>query len=130
MKPETIPHNNLIPVPGQLLSTFKTFNNNKIQRNNLAGNLNWKHRFDSTGKELNLDLDYSNFQLNNTSDITNQVAGGGTSKLFQTVDNPVKFGVVKLDYTQPINKASKLEMGAKFSLATIDNYLEFKKGAS
>ncbi|OYU54730.1 MAG: hypothetical protein CFE25_12015 [Chitinophagaceae bacterium BSSC1] len=113
---------------GQLLSTFKTFNNNKIQRNNLAGNLNWKHQFDSTGKELNLDLDYSNFQLNNTSDITNQVAGGGTSKLFQTVDNPVKFGVVKLDYTQPISKLSKIEMGAKFSLATIDNYLEFKKG--
>ena len=114
---------------GQLLSTFKTFNNNKIQRNNLAGNLNWKHVFDSTGKELNLDLDYSNFQLNNTSDITNQVAGGGTTKLYQTVDNPVKFGVFKLDYTQPLNKQSKLEMGAKLSLATIDNYLEFKQGA-
>ncbi|MEY2903951.1 MAG: hypothetical protein RLY89_3057 [Bacteroidota bacterium] len=113
---------------GQLLSTFKTLNNNKIQRNNLSGNLNWKHVFDSTGNELNMDFDYSNFQLTNTSDITNQLAGGGTNKLYQAVDNPVKFAVFKMDYTKPINKQSKLEMGAKFSLATIDNYLEFKQG--
>lgn len=113
---------------GQLLSSFKTLNNNQIRRNNLAGNLNWKHQFDSSGKELNLDFDYSNFQLNNHSDITNQVTSGGTNKLYQTVDNPVKFGVFKLDYTQPLNKQSKLEMGAKLSLATIDNYLEFKQG--
>ncbi|HQR94501.1 MAG TPA: outer membrane beta-barrel protein, partial [Sediminibacterium sp.] len=114
---------------GQLLSTFKTLNNNKIQRNNLAGNLNWKHVFDSTGKELNMDFDYSNFQLTNTSDITNQLAGGGTNKLYQAVDNPVKFAVFKTDYTHPLNQHSKLEMGAKFSLATIDNYLEFKQGS-
>jgi hypothetical protein len=32
------------------------------------------------------------------------------------VDNPVKFGVLKLDYVHPLNKNSKLETGAKSTL--------------
>jgi biopolymer transport protein ExbD len=110
---------------GAVLSTFSTFNNAAIKRDNIAANVNWKHNFDTTGKDLNIDFDYSTFQLKNNNDIITQATT--TSYLNQNVNNPVKFGVLKMDYTHPFNKNSKLEMGAKTSLAIIDNYLVFKK---
>ncbi len=110
---------------GAVLSTFSTLNNTNVKRDNIAANINWKHNFDTTGKDLNIDFDYSTFQLNNNSDIVTQAAS--TSYLNQYVNNPVKFGVLKLDYSYPFNKNTKLEMGGKTSLAIIDNYLVFKK---
>lgn len=113
---------------GALISTFQTLNNNNIKRRNQAGNINWKHSFDTTGKELNVDLDYSNYQLNNTNDIQNIVSSGASTKSTQAIDNPVQFTVLKIDYTHPINKDTKFEMGTKLSYATIDNAIVFKNG--
>jgi hypothetical protein len=113
---------------GALISTFQTLNNNHIKRNNQAGNINWKHNFDTTGKELNIDLDYSNYQLNNTNDIQNIVFGGTNTKSTQSINNPVQFTVLKIDYTHPINKDTKFELGSKLSFATIDNAIVFKNG--
>lgn len=113
---------------GALISTFKTFNNNHIKRSNQAANLNWKHSFDSTGKELNVDLDYSNYQLNNTNDIQNIVSSGASTNSTQSINNPVQFTVLKIDYSHPINKDTKFELGSKLSFATIDNAIVFKNG--
>jgi biopolymer transport protein ExbD len=112
---------------GEQLSSFKTFNNTAFERNNIAANLNWKHVFDTTGKELNIDFDYSSFRINNTSDIINTLANGTSYLNNQLIDNPVRFAVLKLDYTHPFNKDSKIELGGKLSAATIDNYLTFRK---
>jgi hypothetical protein len=112
---------------GNLVSSFQTFNNTSINRNNIAGNLNWKHSFDTTGKELNIDMDYSSFKLNSTSDITNQVSSTNKYTNTQIINNPVKFLVTKLDYVHPFSTNTKMEFGAKTSFATIDNYLSFLK---
>ena len=112
---------------GDVLSAFRTLNNTTTKRNNLAANINWKHNFDTTGKELNIDFDFSRFQLNNNSDITNQLSSGSYYVNNQFVDNPVKFGVFKLDYSNPFDKDTKLDIGTKTSLATINNYLIFQK---
>jgi len=109
----------------QLINTFQTLNNIKLKRNNYAVNFNWKHTFDSLGKEINVDADYSRFSINNNSNITNDARGANKSLSNQLVDNPVKFGVLKIDYTHPINVNTKLELGAKSSYATIDNFLSF-----
>jgi hypothetical protein len=111
---------------GTLLSTFNTYTGGNNSTHNIAANANWKHVFDSTGKDLNIDFDYSSFQIRNVNDITTQV-GSSSYLQNQSVNNPVKFGVFKADYTHPINKDTKLELGAKTSIATIDNYLTFKK---
>jgi outer membrane receptor protein involved in Fe transport len=110
---------------GTPVSSFQTFNNTSINRTNIAGNLNWKHSFDSTGKEINIDLDYSSFQLNSTSDITNQVTPSNKYTNSQIINNPVNFFVSKLDYAHPFTKNTRMELGAKSSFATIDNYLKF-----
>ncbi|MBY0481293.1 MAG: TonB-dependent receptor [Chitinophagaceae bacterium] len=113
---------------GILQSTFQTLNNNHIKRVNQAGNMNWKHVFDTTGKELNVDLDYSNYQMNNTNDIKNVLSNGNYTLSTQSINNPVHFTVGKIDYTHPIDKDTKFELGSKLSFATIDNAIVFKNG--
>ncbi|MBV9988347.1 MAG: TonB-dependent receptor [Chitinophagaceae bacterium] len=112
---------------GDQLSSFKTFNNTAFGRNNIAADLNWKHVFDTAGRELNIDFDYSSFHINNTSNIVNSLSNGTSYVNNQLIDNPVRFAVFKLDYTHPFNKDSKMELGGKISAATIDNYLTFRK---
>jgi biopolymer transport protein ExbD len=97
---------------GAVLGTFNSNINSANTIHNIAADINWKHSFDSTGKELNVDFDYSSFQLKNNSDIITKLSSS-TYLNSQQVDNPVKFGVFKLDYTHPLGKNSKLELGAK-----------------
>jgi biopolymer transport protein ExbD len=112
---------------GDMQSSFNTMTDNTVKRNNIAANVNWKHTFDTTGKELNMDVDYSSFQMEKNSDITTQTTAGSYLNN-QFINNPVKFGVFKMDYSNPFNKDTKLDLGAKSSIATINNYLLFKKG--
>jgi hypothetical protein len=113
------------PATGQTLSTFQTFNNKIFNRKNFSGNFNWKHSFDTTGTNLNVDIDYSTFKLTNTSDIINQLSAGNSYTNNQLIKNPVQFFVMKADFEHPFNKKAKLEAGAKSSIATINNYLTF-----
>lgn len=99
-----------------------------IKRNNLAGNLNWKHIFDTAEHNINFDIDFSTFKLKNGSSITNQLQNGSSYNSTQLIDNPVAFGVFKTDYTRPFGSNSKIEAGLKTSFATIDNYLSFRNG--
>jgi outer membrane receptor protein involved in Fe transport len=113
------------PITGQALSSFQTLNNKVFNRKNFSGNFNWKHSFDSTGKTLNLDIDYSTFKLVNNSDIINKLANGTSYTNNQFINNPVQLLVIKADVEYPVNKQIKLEAGAKSSIATIDNNLAF-----
>jgi len=110
---------------GQPVSDFQTFNNTRTKRVNTSVNGNWKHSFDSLGKEVNIDIDYSNFALNNTSDIINRLSNGAQYPSLQIIDNPVQLLVFKVDYTRPIGKDNKLEAGVKSGMANIDNDLGF-----
>jgi hypothetical protein len=110
---------------GAILSTFRTDINNDIRRNNRAANLNWKHIFDTSEHFLNIDADYSQFDLTNRGDITNTLSNGSSYVNNQDINNPVKFTVLKADYGKPLGKGKILEAGSKFSFATIDNYLVF-----
>ncbi|MBS1563259.1 MAG: TonB-dependent receptor, partial [Bacteroidetes bacterium] len=110
---------------GQPVSNFQTFNTTGNQRNNISANGNWKHSFDSSGKELNMDIDYSRFSLSNASDIINRLSNGSQYPSRQVIDNPVRLLVLKTDYVQPFGKNAKLEAGVKSAIATIDNDLRF-----
>lgn len=112
---------------GNLLSNFQTATTRRFTNVSNAVSFNWKHSFDSTGKELNVDLDYSNFMLNSSSAITNSVKNGATTKNNQVVKNPVNFGVLKIDYVHPFNEKTKIEAGLKSTIATIDNKLSFDR---
>jgi outer membrane receptor protein involved in Fe transport len=66
--------------------------------------------------------------MNNTNDIKNVLSNGNYTLSTQSINNPVHFTVGKIDYSNPINKDLKFEVGAKLSFATIDNSIVFKNG--
>ncbi|MGB4773654.1 MAG: TonB-dependent receptor [Daejeonella sp.] len=104
---------------------------NKESYSNMAYNLNYKGALDTSGKELSVDLDYSNYvgeqdELRNNY-YTNYVNSKGDPKdpLFIKNFAPSKIDIksVKLDYTHPLNKTTKMEAGFKSSWVNTDNNL-------
>lgn len=110
---------------GQLIDGFTSRNRQRIDRTNQTLNLNWKHRFDTTGRELNLDVDIARYDLLNRSDFVVTPRTGQPRTNGQGVLQPVDFRTVKLDYTHPLSRETKLELGGKVSMARIDNDLTF-----
>ncbi|MBB6004314.1 TonB-dependent receptor domain-containing protein [Arcicella rosea] len=109
---------------GNVINSFRTMNSQPTKRTNIGYNINWKHSFDTTGKDLNVDIDYVTYRLKNQNIIT-IIDGNQQRNQSQSVDNPVVFTTFKLDYTHPFSSKTKLEVGGKSSFATIDNDLNF-----
>lgn len=100
---------------------------------NYTYNVNFKHAFDDEGKELTIDVDYSNFYNDSEADYFNYFLdeAGQQSEppniLQSTNFSDVSIKAIKADYTQPIGEKSKLELGAKSSIVSTDNGIEFFK---
>lgn len=105
----------------------------KTNWENYTYNVNFKHTFDDKGRELTVDVDYSDFNKGNDSEYSNYFLNGAK----QEVESPnlllsdnfsnVDIKAAKVDYTQPIGDKTKLELGAKSSIVSTDNGIEFQK---
>jgi iron complex outermembrane recepter protein len=89
-------------------------------------NLNFRHQFDTTGRELLADLDYSGYSSGNDQLFTNATFNPDGTKRGQTDlrgDLPVNINIysAKADYTHPLGKEAKLEAGIKTSYVSTDN---------
>ncbi len=89
-------------------------------------NLNFRHQFDSTGKELTADLDYLHYNSNNNqvftnSDFTPDWLLKSTDQLTGQLPSFINIYSAKVDYAQPIKKTVKLETGWKSSYVETDN---------
>ncbi len=112
-------------------ATFLTDGFSKANRNNGNVNLNLKHTFDSTGKEITVDLDYARFM---NSDLQNyntryydlqQNPTRNAYLLFGDLDGNLDIRSAKIDYTQKLKGGTTLELGVKSSLVSTDNNLAF-----
>ena len=111
---------------------FKNLTSNLLndKRYNLLGNLNLKHTFDSTGKELNADLDFGRFHARplqdifiNTYDAINNPLSNSTQKSDQ--QSTITVRSFKMDYSHPLSNKAKFEAGFKTSFVTTDNDVAF-----
>ncbi len=111
----------------ELISEFSSLNSQETNRTNYAYNLNWKHNFDSTGHELNIDFDQGVYDINSNNNfrILYKENLGTVTKNTQTVINPVNFKTFKVDYSLPFINNQKIELGLKLSDANIDYDLKF-----
>lgn len=112
----------------QLLSTFYTENKTDSQRDNYAGNFNFKHEFNAkTGHVLNIDFDASRFNTLNSSNLRIYTDANAEipSLSQQNLEQPVTILVAKADYTIPLDTTFKVDAGIKTSWAEIDNQLTF-----
>lgn len=108
-------------------SSFVTNADSKEHFNNTVGNINLKHTFDTTGRELTADADYGIFTSGGLS--TN------TTKYYQLNGNKLQPDYIlngnqkgrltiksaKVDYTHPLKHNAKFEAGLKTSFVTSDN---------
>ncbi len=93
---------------------------------NGAINLNFRRQFDSTGRELTADLDYSTYASANNQYFINGSYTPNWQKKGQTDLKsvlPVDINIysAKLDYTHPLKKEAKIEAGVKSSYVNTDN---------
>lgn len=112
-------------------STFKTNATNNDHLNNAVANINFKHTFDTTGKEITADADYGiykNTSLSTTA--TKYYKLDGSSQYPDYVlngdqDGKLTLKTAKVDYVNPLHGGAKFEVGGKTSRVTSDNDAKF-----
>ncbi len=117
---------------GTALTRLNTFNNVGNPSHNYATNFNFKHTYDSTGRELTIDLDYARFVDNSGSNLRSQFQRGDFSNLrsdsllLNNAKSLVDQYSFKLDYVLPSFLKSKWGTGLKSSYVKTDNDLRFQ----
>jgi outer membrane receptor protein involved in Fe transport len=116
---------------GNVFSRIDTKVYNQLNWNNYGINLNYKHTFDSTGREFTTDLDYAYYQ--NTSEL--QLSTGFFNGSYQkTADSlylqghlpsGINIYSLKSDYVHPLKKGGRFEAGIKSSYVKSDNLVDY-----
>ena len=118
----------LIKDKNGLLTTRTLANNDiKLDFKNVGVNLNFKHVFDSTGKEITADVDYLNYTSGNSQYMNNYFFDASDNK--QNPDELLKGDLpsiiniysAKVDYVQTLKNKVKFEAGLKTSYVETDN---------
>lgn len=129
-KPTASNHTDIYNGVNEKVSSYDFTNNSKDKWNNYSFNTQLKHAFDSTGKELTVDLDYATF--NNQADQTftttlNNSYGNfmGQSTFIGDQAANLTIRSVKADYANPFSKTSKIEAGFKASYVDSDSDIKF-----
>jgi outer membrane receptor protein involved in Fe transport len=119
---------------GNVTSKMVSNTDNDISFKNITGNVNWKHTFDSTGKELTADFDYVRY--GNTSDLllaTDFYNGRNqrTGELLLSGHLPSDINIYsfKSDLTIPY-KGGRFEAGVKSSYVSNDNEVDYRRQLS
>ena len=115
---------------GQVRSTMISNADNDISFKNFTGNINWRHQFDTTGKELTADLDYVTY-----SNLTDMILSttpydgrglAGTPLLLQGhLPSHINIYSFKSDYVKPY-KNGRFEAGVKTSFVKNDNLVDYQ----
>lgn len=122
---------------GSLENTSLTHSTEKANWTNYTYDVNYQGRYDSTGKELDIDVAYSKFD-NTALDnyYTNAVYSDGTplpdlpgspNPNIRQGKTPTMIDIktAKIDYTLPLKQGAKLSFGAKASFVTTDNNIQY-----
>ena len=105
-------------------------NNNNLR--NFSANFNYRHQFDSTGRELTADLDYIVYDNSLTNrlytDFYNQSgAYKGSLQLQGFVPADINIYTVRTDYVHPLKGGSRFEAGFKISYVKNDNVVDYQR---
>lgn len=111
-------------------SVVQSPNTNKTSWKNGSANLNFRHTYDSAGRELTADLDYVRY-----SSVSNQYFDNLTYNpdmvllneniLTGRLPSTINIYTAKTDYTRPLAKGYKLETGGKLSYVSTDNTADY-----
>ncbi len=119
--------NIFIANPSSVLQA-KTFSISKSKNSwqNISSNFNFRHKFDSTGKELTAELDYINYNADNTQNLSNYfynasgAINGKPDTLYGNLPQKISIYSAKADYVHPLKQGAKLEAGIKTAYVKTD----------
>lgn len=114
-----------------LLSKMVSRTDNKIKFKNISGNINFRHQFDSTGKELTADLDYIAYDNTSVMTLTTDFFDGNNQPygnqliLKGKLPADIEIFSFKSDFTHPFKKGGRMEAGVKSSFVSNDNLVSY-----
>jgi hypothetical protein len=94
---------------------------------NYSANFNFRHVFDSTGRELTADIDHVGYITKSKQDTDNdslnlQLKSGGRPYLLKgDLPSDIKIYTARVDYAQPLKGKARFEAGFKVSYVKTDN---------
>ncbi|RZK46237.1 MAG: TonB-dependent receptor, partial [Pedobacter sp.] len=109
----------------------EAYNANKSK--NINTNFNYKHSFDSTGREITTDLDYGYYRNTGNNLLDTKVFDptdeqrGNTVLLDGYLPSEINIYTAKTDYVHPFNKNVKLEAGLKTGFVNTDNNVLYQR---
>jgi outer membrane receptor protein involved in Fe transport len=111
---------------GQTDSIAFAESHNKNKWKNGSVNLNLRHQFDSTGRELTADIDRVSYNSKNSQTYSSTSyhpdwVKKGVDRLRGDLPVTIDIYSAKVDYAHPLKKGAKLELGAKSSYVQTDN---------
>ncbi len=132
-RPQGTTFTDFTDLKGKVFSKLNSTTDSKASFKNAGVNLNYKHVYDSTGKEITLDLDYAVYQ-----NVTDQVLKTGffDGKDVPTSDSmylrgrlPSEINIysIKSDFVKPFKSGLKLEAGVKSSYVKSDNLVNYER---
>jgi len=120
---------------GDVRYRLQSLTDNRRFSNNISTNFNYKHTFDSTGRELTADADFvyynnkNNTQLNTQSYDALDIKNGNTVILRGRMPSDLNIYSVKADYVQPFKKGLKLEAGVKSSFVYNNSQVAYDRNS-
>lgn len=117
------PHGTIDSMVYSPSTTANTWKNGSV-------NLNFRHQFDSTGRELTADLDYVRYSSHSDQYFDNITTYPGNNHKTETIltgntPSTIDIYTFKSDYTHPLAKDIKLEAGVKSSYVRTDNMANY-----
>lgn len=105
-------------------------NTNVTKWKNRSANLNFRHTYDSAGRELTADLDYVRYSSVSNQAFNNQTFTPDNALLDQSIlsgylPSTINIYTFKTDYTRPLAKGYKLETGIKLSYVNTNNTADY-----
>ncbi|HEY6504595.1 MAG TPA: TonB-dependent receptor [Chitinophagaceae bacterium] len=115
----------------QVTSSLVSNTDNRIKFKNLTSNFNYRHLFDTAGRELGVDFDFVAYD--NVSDMlltTDFYNGSGQPvgsqlQLKGHLPSEIRIYSLKSDYIHPLRKGGRIEAGIKSSFVQNNNLVEY-----
>lgn len=116
---------------GVLDSAYTTENKNDSKYTNYTFNLNHVFHIDTAGRELTIDLDYATYDNHTDFDFrTDHYSPNPSYTPYTELEKSIQPATInirsaKFDYTHPLKKNMKMELGAKSSFVETDNDVKY-----
>ena len=117
---------------GSTESVLASYNSNKNDFFNYSTNINYKHSFDSSGRELTVDLDYMGYSNSSKNTLYTSIYDGNATNLgnlilFGDIPGLINIYSAKSDYVHPLKNNLRFDAGIKLSFVKNDNEVNYQR---